>query len=111
MYHRREGSEDLRAGEPGRAHSHGGVREAIGAAIGWWWAPAVATMARIGEAGMFHPTGHTFSGRIEPIIGGHFDALGARLDGRVLVRVSGALWKAEREWVGAPRGGRARAAG
>jgi hypothetical protein len=47
---------------------------------------------------MFHPTGHTFTGRIEPIIGGNFDALGARLDGRVLVRVSGALSKREREW-------------
>ncbi len=47
---------------------------------------------------MFHPTGHTFTGKIESIIGGNFDALGARLDGRALVRVSGALWKSEREW-------------
>jgi hypothetical protein len=32
------------------------------------------------------------------VIGGNFDLLGPRLDGRVLVRVSGALWKNEREW-------------
>ncbi len=48
---------------------------------------------------MFHPVGHTFTGRIDAILGGHFDALGARLDGRVLVRVSGALSKGEREWL------------
>ncbi len=47
---------------------------------------------------MFHPVGHTFTGRIEAIIGGNFDLLGARLDGRALVRVSGALSKSEREW-------------
>lgn len=47
---------------------------------------------------MFHPSGHTFTGKIDAVIGGSFDALGARLDGRALVRVSGALWKSEREW-------------
>ncbi len=46
---------------------------------------------------MFHPTGHTFTGKIDAIVGGSFDAIGARLDGRVLIRVSGALWKSERE--------------
>jgi hypothetical protein len=48
---------------------------------------------------MFHPVGYTFAGRIEPVIGGNFDLLGPRLDGRVLVRVSGALWKDEREFL------------
>lgn len=84
------------AAPPERAESHG-LREAIGAAIGWWWAPAIAAIARVREARMFHPTGHTFAGRVEPIIGGNFDTLGRALDGRVLVRVSGALWKRERE--------------
>ncbi|MBA3460485.1 MAG: hypothetical protein H0T46_11020 [Deltaproteobacteria bacterium] len=43
--------------------------------------------------------GYTFAGRIEPIIGGSFDLLGPRLDGQVLVRVSGALSKTEREFL------------
>ena len=70
----------------------------LGDAIGRIWAPAISAIAHLRKARMFHPVGHTFSGRIEPILGGNFDALGARLDGRVLVRVSGALSKREREW-------------
>lgn len=95
MHHRSEHGDSV-AIAPERAGSHG-LREAIGAAVGLWWAPAIAAIARMREARMFHPTGHTFSGRIEPIIGGNFDTLGRALDGRVLVRLSGALWKKERE--------------
>jgi len=99
MQHRREDLDHPRAGAPGRADRLTTVREAIGDAIGRWLAPAVATITRLRESRMFHPVGYTFAGRIEPVIGGHFDLLGPRLDGRVLVRVSGALWKDEREWL------------
>lgn len=99
MQHRREHHEPRRADPPDRAAPHDGLRERIGRAIGDAWAPAIDALARARRARVFHPTGHTFTGRIEPIIGGVFDALGARLDGRTLVRVSGALWKQEREWL------------
>lgn len=99
MQHRREDLDHPRADAPGRADRLIGVREAIGGAIGRWLAPAVAKLTRLRESRMFHPVGYTFAGHIEPVIGGHFDLLGPRLDGRVLVRVSGALWKNEREWL------------
>jgi hypothetical protein len=99
MQHRREDLDHPRAPEPGRADRLTTIREAIGGAIGKWLAPAVAAVTRLRESRMFHPVGYTFAGRIEPIIGGHFDLLGPRLDGRVLVRVSSALWKDEREWL------------
>jgi hypothetical protein len=98
MQHRSPEPTTSRAESPERAHPHGGLRETIGDVIGQIWAPVISEIARLRGARTFHPVGHTFSGRIEPIIGGHFDALGARLDGRVLVRVSGALSKSEREW-------------
>ncbi len=99
MQHRREDQDHPQADEHDRAHRLTTVREAIGHALGEWLAPAVATVTRLRDSRMFHPVGYTFAGRIEPIIGGHFDLLGPRLDGRVLVRVSGALWKNEREWL------------
>lgn len=99
MQHRREDHDHPRAVEHDRAHRLTTLREAIGGAIGRWLAPAVSTITRLRESRMFHPVGYTFAGRIEPIIGGHFDLLGPRLDGRVLVRVSAALWKNEREWL------------
>lgn len=98
MHHRSFEPTTSRAEPHERAHAHGGFRETIGDVIGQIWAPVISEIARLRGARMFHPVGHTFAGRIEPIIGGHFDALGARLDGRVLVRVSGALSKREREW-------------
>ncbi len=98
MEHRSDEQTVSRADAPERAAAHGGLRETIGDAIGRIWAPVISTIAHLRQARMFHPSGHTFSGRIEPIVGGHFDALGARLDGRVLVRVSGAMSKREREW-------------
>lgn len=87
-----------RANAPERANAHGDLRETIGDAIGRIWAPVISAIAHLRHARMFHPAGHTFSGRSEAIVGGNFDALGARLDGQVLVRVSGALSKREREW-------------
>jgi hypothetical protein len=97
MHHRSDERVTSRANPHERADAHG-LRETIGDAIGRIWAPVISAIAHLRKARMFHPTGHTFTGRIDAIVGGNFDALGARLDGRVLVRVSGALSKGEREW-------------
>ena len=97
MHHRSDERVTSRAGSPERADAHG-LRETVGDAIGRIWSPVISAISTLRQARTFHPTGHTFAGRIEPIVGGNFDALGARLDGRVLVRVSGALSKREREW-------------
>ncbi|MDB4963179.1 MAG: hypothetical protein JWP01_3178 [Myxococcales bacterium] len=92
-----EGTE--RAASPGRAAAHVGLREATGEAIGRWWAPAVATVSRVRKARMFHPSGHTFVGRCEPVEDSSFAALADRLEGRVLARCSSALWRAELPWL------------
>lgn len=70
-----------------------GLRERIGTAIGRLWAPATSAISHFRKARMFHPRGIAFSGRSEAIIGGAFANLGAQLEGRVLARYSGALWK------------------
>jgi hypothetical protein len=94
------GSDPERAMSPGRAAAHVGVREATGEAIGRWWAPAVATISRVRRARMFHPSGHTFVGRCEPVAESPFYAeLGDRLEGRVLARCSSALWRTELPWL------------
>lgn len=73
-----------------------GPREAIGSAIGAVWAPAIAAIAKARHARMFHPEGHTFGGRAEAVAG-PYEALGTALAGRVLARLSAALWKQEIE--------------
>jgi hypothetical protein len=70
-----------------------GVRERMGGAIGEWIAPAVDALSRLRRARVLHPRGLAFAGRSEAIIGGAFASIGAQLDGRVLARCSGALWK------------------
>jgi len=69
------------------------VRERIGTAIGKALAPVIAAVSRFRRARTFHPRGLVFVGRSEPIIGGAFANLGADLDGQILARCSGALWK------------------
>lgn len=88
-----------RADSPDRAVAHEprGLRERLGAAIGTLWAPAVAAISRARNARMFHPEGHTFVGRIEPVGRSPFAELAHRLDGRVLLRCSQALWRDDRE--------------
>jgi N-acetylglutamate synthase-like GNAT family acetyltransferase len=73
------------------------VRERIGDAIGVLLAPAIAAVSRFRRARTFHPRGLTFIGRSEPIIGGAFANLGADLEGQILARCSGALWKRPNE--------------
>jgi hypothetical protein len=67
-------------------------REALGEAIGQLWAPGVAAITKLRHARMFHPSGHTFVGRVEAI-DGPLSALGRDLEGRVLARLSSALWR------------------
>ena len=74
-----------------------GVRERVGGAIGEWIAPAAAALSRLRRARVLHPSGLVFAGRSEPIVGGAFAAVGAQLEGRVLARCSGALWRRPRE--------------
>lgn len=84
-----------RAARPHRAGAHGvaGPREAIGEALGRWLAPAVAAVSRMRNARMFHPEGHTFSGRVVAAGEGAYAELGERLAGRALARFSPALWR------------------
>jgi hypothetical protein len=72
-----------------------GPREKLGELIGACWAPVVAAISRARQARMFHPTGLTFLGRVEPIACGHPElaSLGHRLAGNVLARCSAALWR------------------
>jgi len=84
-----------RASTPQRAtpHTVSGLRETIGEAIGRWLAPAVARISRSRNARMFHPEGHTFTGRVVSAGEGPYKDLGRRLAGRALVRLSPALWR------------------
>lgn len=84
-----------RAARPQRAIAHTviGIREAIGEAIGRWLAPAIAAISRSRNARMFHPDGHTFTGRVVAAGEGAYAALGKRLTGNALVRFSPALWR------------------
>lgn len=70
-----------------------GLRERIGAAIGRRWAPYVAAISRARQGRMFHPEGHVFEGWVEPMLDNEMAPLGRELTGRVLARLSGALWR------------------
>lgn len=73
------------------------LRETLGMVIGTALAPVVAAVSHFRRARTFHPRGLVFEGRSEPIIGGAFANLGADLEGSVLARFSGALWKRPNE--------------
>jgi len=70
-------------------------REAIGRAIGTLWAPAIAGIATLRQARMFHPQGIVCRGVVEPTAG---SPLGERLAGPVMARFSAALWKGDPRW-------------
>lgn len=73
------------------------LRETLGTLIGTALAPVAAAVSHFRRARTFHPRGLVFEGRSEPIIGGAFANLGADLEGRILARCSGALWKRPNE--------------
>ena len=74
-----------------------GMRERVGNTIGEWIAPAAGALSRLRRARVLHPRGLVFAGRSEAIVGGAFAGLGAQLEGRVLARCSGALWRRPHE--------------
>src|SRR4051812_3908342 len=74
-----------------------GVREQIGEAIGGWWAPVIATIARLRHARVFHPQGLVAAGHVEIVVGSRYEALARRLGHSVLARLSPALWRGETE--------------
>jgi hypothetical protein len=85
---------------PGRAAAptpHG-LRERLGEIVGRLWAPAIHGIARLRGSRMFHPVGHTFSGRATAVPG-PLGSIGEQLAGRVLARCSPALSKTGREWL------------
>lgn len=75
-----------------------GLRERLGEIVGRLWAPAIHAIARLRGSRMFHPVGHTFSGRATAVPG-PLGSLGEQLAGRVLARCSPALSKTGREWL------------
>ncbi|MBX3160699.1 MAG: hypothetical protein KF773_32330 [Deltaproteobacteria bacterium] len=75
-----------------------GARERIGAWLGRACAPATAFVSRVRHGRMFHPEGWTYSGICEVAADdASFAPLATALEGRVLARFSGALWRHERE--------------
>ncbi|HWO25183.1 MAG TPA: hypothetical protein VNO30_40870 [Kofleriaceae bacterium] len=88
------------AESPGRAAAptpHG-LRERLGEIVGRLLAPAIHAIARLRGSRMFHPVGHTFSGRATAVPG-PLGSIGEQLAGRVLARCSPALSKTGREWL------------
>lgn len=65
--------------------------ERLGRALGAALSPAVALASRLRGARVFHPDGVVYRGRVEPLESPELSSLGQRLEGRVLVRFSGAL--------------------
>lgn len=82
-----------------------GLRERVGSAIGRLCAPVVSALARARHGRMFHPDGHVFAGTCDPeddpdpraAADPELAAIGAMLDGRVIARFSGALWRGDVE--------------
>jgi hypothetical protein len=72
-----------------------GLTERVGSTLGWLAAPLFALTSRLRRARTFHPSGEVFIADVTPEDGA--GVLGERLRGPALVRVSGALWKGDRE--------------
>src|SRR5690242_16193800 len=80
----------------------GSLRETMGRAVGWLWAPIIAVAAAARHARMFHPHGIVVQARVTPaaaIDGASLATrqLGDRLVGPAVLRLSSALWKGEGE--------------
>lgn len=69
--------------------------ERAGNALGWMVAPLFALTSALRRARTFHPTGEVYAADVAPT--DNAGSLGERLRGPALVRLSGALWKRERE--------------
>jgi hypothetical protein len=75
-----------------------GWREQVGDVVGRLCAPAIFAITRMRDARLFHPEGHTFSGRAIAVPG-PLGSIGEQLTGRVLARCSPALSRTGREWL------------
>lgn len=77
----------------------GGFREVLGDKVGALLAPIVASVSTVRRARMFHPEGALYRASVEPLATANdLRALGDRLAGRALVRLSSAWWRGGREW-------------
>jgi hypothetical protein len=73
--------------------------ERLGTRAGALLAPVVAWASSVRRARMFHPEGVLYRASIEPVAASDdLRALGDRLAGRALVRLSSAWWRRHREW-------------
>jgi hypothetical protein len=71
------------------------LRERLGETVGWLLAPLARAVSRLRRARTFHPDGLVFEAEVEAAAS---SVLGQRLQGPALVRCSGALWRAGRQW-------------
>jgi len=75
------------------------ILEALGRLVGGLWAPGVALGSLLRNARLFHPDGMVRWGRVEPIAkDGMLGDLAKRLEGPVLIRLSSAWWRNDKEW-------------
>ncbi len=75
------------------------LADTVGLALGTLLSPITGAISRLRQARMFHPEGIVYEGRVEPIAtSADLARVGDRLRGDVLVRLSSAWWKNEREW-------------
>jgi len=73
-----------------------GLRERLGETVGRWCAPPIYAIARLREARMIYPEGHTFAGRAVAVES-PLCSIGEQLAGRVLARCSSAMSRSGRE--------------
>lgn len=80
------------------ANAAGGVGARLGFAAGWLVAPIFFATSMLRHARTFHPSGPTFHAIVtrHPGVPEELATLADRLEGRALVRFSGALWKRAR---------------
>jgi len=75
------------------------VRELVGFAAGVLLAPFAAMGSFVRRARLFHPEGVVYRAEVSPdTAGGAARDLADRLVGPALVRLSGGLWKGQKEW-------------
>lgn len=75
------------------------IMEAWGRLMGGLVAPFVALGSLTRNARFFHPDGLVYRARVDPLAkDGPVGELAKRLQGRAIVRLSGAWWRNEKEW-------------
>jgi hypothetical protein len=73
--------------------------ELAGLAVGALTSPVFAVGSALRGARVFHPDGHAFSARCEPATNdASLAPLAQRLAGDAIIRLSGGVWRNDREW-------------